>query len=67
MGKVSRVSGLVPRPGSVCYCVETLIHDGHALWFILFSGLSVADEQDRMQQLWALKERLPKPNLENLK
>ena len=22
MGKVSRVSGLVPRPGSVCYCVE---------------------------------------------
>ena len=39
----------------------------HALWFILFSALSVADEQDRMQQLWALKERLPKPNLENLK
>ena len=35
---------------------------GH--WFILWrverdreAGLSVADEQDRMQQLWALKER----------
>ena len=46
----------------ICCNDQVMLHP-----LLLSSALSVAEEQDRMQQLWALKERLPKPNLENLK